>query len=243
MILTMRGTKTPLTGSLSNRLDCCGYTTMFHSKTGNRTGSTRTAHNACRRRVEELRIKSERFMKKETVSTFVSSPRRAAPLLHHWPKLPKHNTNKTNRQRPQRLCGIYPRTHKVALHQRPKHNTNKSRQRPQRFMRNLPTTPTKSRCTTNPNTTQTTDPATAATILRNLPTTATRCCTIGQTRHKQHNPAKAATIVRNLPTTPKVVRAAPPTQTRHKQQTRQRPQRLCRIFARWLAKSQRDKTS
>ena len=65
----------------------------------------------------------------------------------------KHNTNKS-RQRPQRLCGIYPRTHKshctiapnttqtkasngcndcaefthaptVALHGRPKHNTNK----------------------------------------------------------------------------------------------------------------------
>jgi hypothetical protein len=33
-----------------------------------------SAHNAWSRRVDELRIKSERFMKKNTVSTFVRGP-------------------------------------------------------------------------------------------------------------------------------------------------------------------------
>ena len=99
---------------------------------------------------------------------------RAAPAQH------KHNTNKSQ-QRPQQFCGIYPHTHKVALHHRPKHNnTNKSRQRP----------------------------ATAATIVRNLPThpqshPQSRAAPSPQTQHKQ-KPAMATTIVQNLPTHPQV---------------------------------------
>ena len=129
--------------------------------------------------------------------------------------------NTYTRQWPQRFCGIYPRH--AAAAPSAKHDTNNTPgngrfcgiySRPQSRDRDaLHHRP-------NTTTTQTTHPATAATILRNLPTTPTnRCCTIGQTRHKQHTlPATAATILRNLPTHPQRRAApAPSPQTQHKQ--------------------------
>ena len=129
----------------------------------------------------------------------------------------KHNTNKS-RQRPQRFCGIYPRTHKVTLHHRPKHNNNKQK------------------------------PATAATIVRNLPThpqvmlhhrpkpnttTQTKagngcndCAEFihiaapsPQTQQHKQKPATATTIVRNLPTHPVALHGRPKPKPKPKQKT------------------------
>src|SRR6266581_3899749 len=70
-----------------------------------------------------------------------------ALALDHWP-----NTTQTkSRQRPQRLCGIYPRTHKVALHQRSANTTQAGSGR--NDFAEFTHAPTKSHCTIAPNTT------------------------------------------------------------------------------------------
>jgi len=99
---------------------------------------------------------------------FTHAPTSRAALHHR----PKHNNTNKSRQRLQRLCGIYPRTHKVA------------------------------RCTTSPNTTQTKagNGRNDCAEFTHAPTS--RAAPSPQTQQHKQRPATAATIVRNLPTHP-----------------------------------------
>jgi len=147
--------------------------------------------------------------------------------LHHRPK---HNNTNKSRQRPQRLCRIYPRTHKscctitpnqiqqhklkpataativphpqVVLHHRPKHNnTNKSWQRPQRLCGIYPRTHKVALCAPPPQTQHKQKPATATTIVRNLPTHPRRAARSAQTQTQtKNNPAMATLIMWNFRT-------------------------------------------
>ena len=157
------------------------------------------------------------------------------------------NTTQTKAGNSRNDCAEFTHdTHKVALHHRPKpkHNTNKKAGNGRNDcvcgsiypVFTHATHPQSLHHRPKPNTTQTK----AGNGRNDLPTHPQVACTIAaspQTQHKQQKPATAATILRNLPTHPQSRSVGPNTNIR------QRPQRLCGIFARWSTKSQREKTS
>jgi len=141
---TSRAANTTQTKYGNSRNDCAEFT---HAPTKSRLALHRRKHNTNKSRQRPQRLcgiyprthKSRctlhhRPKPNTTTQTkagngrndcaeFTHAPHKVALQLHHRPK---HNTNKS-RQRPQRLCGIYPRTHKVALHHLPPPNTTQTK--------------------------------------------------------------------------------------------------------------------